>query len=248
MDIGFKLKQFVTFFVEPFGMVLTLLIVGLYFLFTKKESLAKLFLSFGLGLLLLFSYTPFSNFLITQLEDIYPTYNYKHNIKYIHILGSGHNNDKTQSLSSQLSDTSIKRVIEGILIHKRTPNSILIFTGYRGKNDFSTAEMHTKLALALGVNKKNIISNSQPKDTAEEALFSKSIVGKNPFVLVTSATHMPRSMRLFKKLGLNPIPAPTKFYKEEESIDNYFKAPSADTLETSRVAIHEYLGILWSMR
>ena len=248
MDIGFQLKQCITFFVEPFGMVLTLLTVGLYFLFKNRSFLAKLFVSSGFGLLLLFSYPAFSNFLITQLENRYPPYNSQiKDIKYIHVLGAGHNNDKNQTLSSQLSNASIKRVVEGIIIHKNIPNSILIFSGYRGTNDFSTAEMHTKLALALGVDTKDIITNSQPKDTEEEALFVKSIVGDKKFILVTSATHMPRAMRLFQKLGLHPLPAPTQFYKRENTIALYFKLPNAGTLETTRVALHEYLGMLWGI-
>ncbi len=244
MDIGFILKQFVTYFVEPFGMVLTLFIFGIIFLYRNQNNLSKIFLTSSLGLLLLFAYPPFSNFLITNLEDRHPVYDYKDKIKYIHVLGSGHNNDPSQSISSQMSDAGIKRVVEGVIIHRRTPNSILIFTGYKGKANISTADINTKFALALGVERKNIISNSKPKDTEEEANFAKSLVGNKPFVLVTSATHMPRSMKLFKSLGLNPISAPTKFYKK--NIDSYFEKPGATTLQNTSVAVHEYLGMLWN--
>ncbi|MCD4667238.1 MAG: YdcF family protein, partial [Sulfurimonas sp.] len=118
------------------------------------------------------------------------------------------------------------------------------FTGYAGKTDISNAKMNAKLAMALGVDKKNIIVNPNPKDTKEEALFTKTIVGDEPFILVTSATHMPRAMMLFKSLGLNPIPAPTNFYKEE--FKGYFKLPDINNFNKSQVAMHEYIGILWA--
>jgi uncharacterized SAM-binding protein YcdF (DUF218 family) len=99
--------------------------------------------------------------------------------------------------------------------------------------------------LALGVKKENMIVNPQPRDTKEEALFLKDIVGSDKFVLVTSATHMPRSMKLFESLGLNPIAAPTDFYKKEHA--GYLQEPDISSLQNSKSAIHEYIGILWNI-
>jgi uncharacterized SAM-binding protein YcdF (DUF218 family) len=75
-------------------------------------------------------------------------------------------------------------------------------------------------------------------------MFTKSLIGDEPFILVTSATHMPRAMMLFESLGLNPIPAPTNFYKTESN--SFFIAPEVESFNISRIAIHEYIGILWS--
>jgi hypothetical protein len=52
-------------------------------------------------------------------------------------------------------------------------------------------------------------------------------------------------VKLFKTLGLNPIPAPTDFHKDEFS--KFFSAPDIGSLNNSRMAIHEYIGILWGM-
>jgi uncharacterized SAM-binding protein YcdF (DUF218 family) len=60
----------------------------------------------------------------------------------------------------------------------------------------------------MGVPKDNMIIEEASKDTKDQARLIKPIVGTAPFVLVTSAIHMPRSMALFEKLGMNPIPAP----------------------------------------
>jgi len=244
MDIGFIIKKTITYFVEPMGFVLFLFLLGLYFLFFNKNKFAKIFLSLSFGFLVLFSYHPFSNWLVENLENRYDKYSYDHNITYIHVLGSGHNTDKSQPLSSQLGDVSVKRVLEGVIIHKNTPNSKLIFTGYEGNTDTPTAKMNAKLAFALGVKKEDVIIGPLPKDTHEEAEFSMSIVGTEKFVLVTSATHMSRSMMLFESMGLNPVAAPTYFTKSDEY--DFFKLPSIGNLERSKMAIHEYLGILWA--
>jgi len=244
VELGFFLKKFVTFFIEPFGMVFTLFVLGIIFLYIKKELQAKIFLSSSLFFLFLFSYPPFSNFLVQNLENQYPKYDYKQDIQYIHVLGNGHNTDQTQPISSNLSDGGTKRVLEGVIIHKQIPNSKIIFTGYAGYTSETNAVMNSKLASALGVSKKDMIINGAPTDTREEALFTKTLVGSEPFVLVTSATHMPRSMMLFQSQGLNPIAAPTNFYKSE--FRGYLRAPAPIYFHTSTIAIHEYIGMLWA--
>jgi uncharacterized SAM-binding protein YcdF (DUF218 family) len=244
MEVGFFLKKFVSFFVEPYGIVLTLFIIGLYYLFEKKENKAKSFLLLACGMLFLFAYAPFSNFLVKSLEEKYPKYAYNKNLKYIHVLGSGHNTDETQPLSSQISSSGMKRVIEGIIIHNKIEGSKLIFTGYEGDTNISNAQMNVSLARALGVKIEDIIMNSKPKDTKEEALFTKTLLGDEPFILVTSATHMPRAMKIFTSLGLNPISAPSDFIKEK--FKGFLVAPDVGSLYNSQRAVHEYIGIVWT--
>ena len=238
----FLLKKFLTFFIEPFGLVVTLMVVGLYFLHKKRLHFAKIFLFGGFSLLLLFSFEPFSHFLLKNLEGRYPKYNYKTSVKYIHVLGGGHNTDPAQPLSSHLSDASTKRVLEGVIIHKRLPDTKLIFTGYEGSTSTPTAFMNAQLAIALGVDEKELLINPAPRDTKEEALFAKTIVKNEPFILVTSASHMPRAMLLFESLGMHPIPAPTDFH----SNNTPDIIPSLGSFYRSQTAIHEYIGIVWA--
>lgn len=245
MDLLFSLKKLISFFMKPYGLVLIILIIGLYFLFTKKEKLSKYLLSFGIFLLFLFAYAPFSNMLVSTLENRYIKYDYSHNsIKYIHVLGSGHVSDDTQPLSSLIGDSGVKRVLEGILLHKNITNSKLIFTGYNGIAEVSNASINAKLAIALGVKEENIIINEEAKDTNDEAHFAKKIIQNEEFILVTSATHMQRALNIFEKVGLHPKSAPTDFQREK--ITTIWQLPSTSALQKSQMAMHEYIGILWS--
>ncbi len=244
IEIGFYSKKFISFFLEPLGLTITLFTIGIYYLFFKEKiQRAKFFLVIAFVTLLLFSYPPFANYLIQNLESRYSKYDYKEKVEYIHVLGNGHTTDKKQPISSQISNAGVKRVLEGIIIKKQMPNAKIIFTGYEGKTDTSNAVMNAKLAIALGVQQKDLLINPLPKDTKEEALFTKTIVGKKPFVLVTSAAHMPRAMLLFKSLGMHPIAAPTNFYTEK--FYGYLQAPTAHAFYVSTLAMHEYVGILW---
>jgi len=61
----------------------------------------------------------------------------------------------------------------------------------------------------MGVSDSDIVLEPDSKDTKDEAVLIQKIVGNEKLILVTSASHMPRSMALFKKRGMQPIPAPT---------------------------------------
>ncbi len=242
MEVGFFFKKFISFFLDPLGMVSVLFVLGIYFLYRSKYAKAELFLLSSFGLLYLFSYPPFANFLAQNLEDTYPKYEQKQLVKYIHVLGNGHNTDPSQPISSHLSDGATKRVLEGIIIQKQNPGAKLIFTGFKGDTNTSTAQMNATLAIALGVKEEDIIINPQPVDTIEEAFSTQKLIGNEPFVLVTSATHIPRAMMIFESLGLHPIPAPTNYYKSEYR--GLLRAPNVHSLYISTISMHEYFGMI----
>lgn len=248
MDFLFLTKKVITFFVEPLGLILTLALIGLYFLYKSYYAKAKIFLSLSTLLLLIFSYPPISNGLIKQLENQYTKYNYNNNkIEYIHVLGSGHYNNPDWPLSSQIGSASLRRTMEGVNIFKKInkPNLKIIFTGFPGfGNQISNAEMNAKIARIANIPDNSLIINGNPKDTQEEAKFAKSIIGNNSFVLVTSASHMPRAIKLFENVGMNPVAAPTDFKGKDES--SLISAPNIGSFERSQNAIHEFLGITWA--
>ena len=79
------------------------------------------------------------------------------------------------------------------------------------------------------------------------ATYLSKINNENHFFLVTSAYHMPRSIALFKKHEMNPIPAPTGHHiKNKHGLSPYAFFPGAGDLKNSEKAVHEYLGILWA--
>ena len=245
IEFSFYIKKFITFFIEPYGILLSLLLIGIIFLFRSKIKLAKYVFLINIFLMIIFAYPPFSNLLVSQLENRYSKIDYTSikNAKYIHVLANGHVIDNAQPLSSLITDAGTKRVLEGVILYKHIKDAKLIFTGYANKTNISNAKMNAKLAMALGVSKKDIILGELAKDTEEEAKFAKQIVSDENFILVTSATHMHRALEVFKKYGLTPTPAPTDFYKNK--ISTYFQLPTITSLRETQIVIHEFIGILW---
>ena len=105
--------------------------------------------------------------------------------------------------------------------------------------------MH-EVALQLGVPDEEIILERDSQDTKDQARLIQGIVGEEPFLLVTSASHMPRSMALFENVGLHPRPAPTGFMSKAGqgwSPSAYW--PSSGDLRKTERAFYEIMGTLW---
>ncbi|MDP3357539.1 MAG: YdcF family protein [Polaromonas sp.] len=88
--------------------------------------------------------------------------------------------------------------------------------------------------------------DSQSRDTAENARLLRPLLlkdGVQRIVLVTNATHMPRSVRAFEAAGFTVTAAPMGFtLPSRNGVLEWL--PSADGLEASRAALKEWLGLL----
>lgn len=245
----FMLKKIVAHFFSPLSLCIELLLLGLFLLwFTRKQRAGKTIVSLGVILLCLFSYCAVSNIFLRPLEYEYPPLINPaevHGIKWIVVLGGGHMSDPGIPATSRLSDASMARLVEGIRLYKMLPGSRLVLSGGRVFGLVPEAVIMADVARAIGVNGRDLVLESLSRDTKDEARLIQKIVGRDRFVLVTSAVHMPRSMALFAKRGMHPIPAPTEYLAAESRGPAMF-FPSADSLEKAERAFHEYLGLAWA--
>jgi len=234
-------------FLMPLPLGVALIVVALIFLYRHKLQKAKLTLVVSIVWFFLFSYSPFVDTLLHTLESNYPTLQRApKEVKYIYVLGGGHTTDENHPITSQVNESSVVRLNEGIrLYHQLHEKAKIIVSGYSGLyDDTPHAVMQEQLALALGVQTEHIILHLQPRDTQEEAIAAKKLLDNEPFILVTSASHMTRAIRFFNKEGLNPIPAPTNHLASIKQPD-YTDFFSSRALMKSRIVFHEVLGLVW---
>lgn len=251
-------KKIFSQFFFPIPLVTYLFLAALILLwFTRKQKTGKILISFGIVLFLVMSYGGVSNFLLKNLENRYDRYdvsklledfikNEKGLTQLIVVLGGGHTPDPGIPVISQLNYQSLVRLIEGIRLYRSIPGSKLLLSAGNMYGKTSNAEVMAKLARDIGINEDDIIVESKSKDTQDQAMIIKSIVGGGPFILVTSASHMPRAMALFKKLGTNPISAPTDYLVKQRQYltpDMFF--PSSGGITKLENAFYEYLGLIW---
>ncbi len=240
----FVFKKIVSAFLLPIPIGLFLLLLAFFYLMFNSYKKAKIFLFLGLAWFFIFSFQPFSIALLSPLENSHKALIETPKVNYILVLGSGHKSDESLSITSQVKMVGINRLVEGIRHYKNLENVKLIVSGYGATDENSHAFMQEKLAISLGVKQEDIIRLDTTKDTKEEAIETKKIVGNEALILVTSASHMKRSVLLFQKEGLNVIASPTNHLAyEDDSYSSYF---SAKNLRNCEMAIHEYLGLIYS--
>jgi uncharacterized SAM-binding protein YcdF (DUF218 family) len=246
--ILFWLKKLLSALILPLGTSLVLLSFGVYFLFRKPTHRTGLgFVLAGLLWLLIMSNPLIAVKLIGSLEKEagnYAQYEELHakGIRYIVVLGG---DVRTGELSStdRLATSSLLRVLEGVKLWKNVPGATLVLSGGSiAAHKMSTAEAMANFAMELGVPNTSIKLEAKSWDTDDEARELARLLGKKPFALVTSASHMLRSVMIFRRRGMNPVPAPSDF-EARPGAETFFPLPSTGSLFQSSKAIHEYIGI-----
>ena len=243
----FLLKTFFSRFLFPLPLSLELLLVGLILLWcTRRQRAGKALVTLGTALLLAFSNVSISNALVRHLERRYPPFavghleSIKSNVTYIAVLGGSTNDDPNVPITSHISPDVMVRLVEGVLLQHAIPGSKLILSAGN-----ESAGGMTKLSQALGVRMEDILHLDGPRNTEEESQQIAHIVGKQPFVLVTSASHMPRAMAFCRKRGLQPMAAPSDYLAPRQQWELGYLFPDGFFLFKSQVAVYEYLGLLW---
>lgn len=248
----FLVKKIIEPLFYPLSVVFIFLFAGLVFLWQSKRRRTGLILAtVGFVILGCSSFDFLTGFLTQSLENHYPPLlfsekNRPKDVQWIVVLGGGHTVDPTLPISSQIGAVSLVRLLEGVRLYRQLPGSKLILSGGVVFQKKPEADTMAQVAEVMGVPSSDIIREDRSQDTEDQARLLKDLIGSSPFILVTSALHMPRSMTAFRNEGLAPIAAPTghvtvahggfhprRFY------------PSPETLRHTEMAIHEYLGILW---
>ena len=245
MDL-FSFKKIVGTFVMPVPLSVILVIITIFALMMHRKKLA---MTSGITalMIMLLSSTPFlPDRLLGNLEQTYKQFDMSQPVSTIVVLGCGHNDDGRLPLTAQISPCSSIRVMEAVRIFRNNPQARIFTSGRSLTQPFSNAEMNKRLLIALGVPESQITKFESPKDTREEAILLSKTIQDAPFVLVTSASHMARSVRLFESEGTTPIAAPTEHLVSDLGTKGWlYYAPSVRHLEKSQRWWYETMGHTW---
>ncbi|WP_276641449.1 envelope biogenesis factor ElyC [Siccibacter turicensis] len=244
----FTLKKVIGGMLLPLPFLLFMIGLAICLLwFSRFQKTAKGLLTASWLVLLLLSLQPVADGLLRPIENRYPTLHSSEPVKHIVVLGGGYTWNPDWAPSSNLINNSLPRVTEGVRLWLANPGATMIFTGAPARtNPVSTAEAGARVAESLGVPRSRIVTLDTPKDTEEEAAAVAATIGSQPFILVTSASHLPRAMIFFRQQGLNPIPAPANQLAIDSPLNFWERMiPSPNWLMHSDRVGYETLGRVW---
>jgi len=251
-------------FVYPLGLGFILLIFAACFIQNKRKT------ALGLSIIVLIILFLAGNRLLSaslakNLEWRYLPPEETPHAEVIVLLGGG-----TESADYPRSMAEVNsagdRVIHAAWLYKQGAAPHILLSG--GNLEFSdmrgttpAVEMQQLLQL-LGVPGEALWIQEESENTYEDAVYTTAMLkekGINRIILVTSAMHMPRSVALFEKQGLEVIPSPTDFTITErgwESLSSFKSAqvllnimPNASSLNLTTNVLKEHLGmVVYKMR
>ncbi len=252
------LSKILPLLVYPLGLACILLILA--FFFNKRHRWRKGLIISALLILWLASNRWVSYSLARSLEwrNLPPTTAPRAEV--IVVLGGGTESADPPRPMTEINAAGDRVLYAAKLYHQGAAPHILVSGG---NLEFSSARGDTpakemaEILLLTNVPVEAIWQQTQSQNTYEDALYSARMLADQDIteiILVTSAMHMPRSLALFEKQGVNAIPAPVDFTITQQNWENAFNPgleefliyllPNASSLGLTTNVLKEYLGML----
>jgi uncharacterized SAM-binding protein YcdF (DUF218 family) len=244
------IKPLVAATLMPLPLAGFLVLLGGLLLLVGRRLLGRFLVLLALVVVFAASWAPVADRLLGPLEQTYgpvqdPTA--YADVSAVVVLGAAWEPDMPAPASIQLNDSASHRLLEGLRLIGALPEARLVASGgTRELGRLAMALGYARAAQELGVDPARIVVLDTPRDTVQEAYAVRDALAEGErFFLVTSASHMPRSVRHFQRAGLEPIPAPTRFKTGRQSSNPLaYWLPSASELRKTERALYEYLGLL----
>lgn len=165
--------------------------------------------------------------------------------EWIAVLGAGFSKDRCAIGLARLSPTGLVRLTEGVRLSHLHADVPLLLCSYRGAAGADRIDAMAVAALELGVAAERLRVLEAGDSTRSEVEAIAREIGERRGLLVTSAAHMRRALRIAESAGIDAVPAATDFRLHPE--DARFVArwlPSTHELDKSERALHEYFAAM----
>ncbi len=202
-------------------------------------------------LLALSGILPVGTLMLRPLEDRFPQWSPDAPAPTGIVVLGGSTNERIAAERGRVTiSDAADRMTEAVILSRRYPEARMVFTGGTALltgGTLSEAADVRRLWIALGIAPERITTESQSRNTDENARFTKALIDPKPgesWLLVTSAYHMPRAVGLFRANGFPVVPYPVD-YRTTGTVRDF--EPSADIakgIARFDMASREWVGLL----
>jgi uncharacterized SAM-binding protein YcdF (DUF218 family) len=220
MDTAFFLvSKTARFFIDPGNILLLLVFMSTILAWSKWRRASRLLITMTALFCVFFITVPVGSYAVQYLEQRFPANpSLPEHIDGIIVLGGALDPVKTKAYGQPSLGGSAERILMFAKLANQYPNARLIYSGGSGHvTDQINKEADFVLPILqdLGVEASRITLENQSRNTFENAKFSYKLMKPEPddvWILITSASHMPRSIGSFRQINwINIIPYPVDF-------------------------------------
>jgi len=214
----FFLSKIVWFLLSPLNSLVFLLLAWQLFRRVGWRRLG------GLSLVLLLVYggaillTPLPELAVRALENRFPQPAVSDTaIGGIIVLGGAtYSGVVSEARDQPQLNGAAERLTTAIALHRMLADKTLIVSGFSGRlipQGWNEAEITTRFFEQQGVDMARVRFEAASRNTAENARLTAAMVGegKQPWLLITSAWHMPRAVAAFRAEGLPVLAYPVDY-------------------------------------
>jgi uncharacterized SAM-binding protein YcdF (DUF218 family) len=206
-------------------------------------------------LLLVVAIFPVGEWLLVPLENRFPPAHLAH-VGGILLLAEVEQPQMTEMRGQPVTYMSASNYFVFANLVRAWPDAKLAFSGGSGALLFkfhvksTNSDVARQLLNTLGISTERVVFEDSSRTTHENAVMSAALIhpGKEVWLLVASANHMPRSIACFREAGWNIYPAPAN-YLTDGQFSSRLGFDLAGHLMQISIAAHEYLGLVayWLM-
>ena len=245
----FLLSKLLGLAAEPVFWILLLLLIAVVLL-PRRPQAARRWVLAAVAMLLLGGWAPLPDALLRHLERQYPEppampiQQYAGVVVLGGALESGYVGEGSEE--PQVNGAA-ERMTTVLPLLRQVPDLAVVFTGGQGEyfgTGPSEAERARRFFVQLGLDPQRIRLEDKSRNTYENAVFTARLSGidaRKPWILITSASHMPRALAVFRKQGWNVIPYSVDF---RAGLATPWTSYSLGISDKWFIALKEYIGIL----
>ncbi len=144
------------------------------------------------------------------------------------------------------------RFIQALKLYRQQKITHILISGGNGKvneKNFREGAWVKGELITMGVPDSAIIVEDRSNNTADNALYAKQLLDslqlKPPYLLITSAHHIPRASLLFNHAGVKTLPFPCNYFAGRGSFNYASLLPHPGTMLGWNPYLKETFGYHW---
>lgn len=244
----FMLSKALAFVLIPSNFLVLIGLFGLALVLLRWPKSGWPLLIMGILGVALAGWSPLGPVLLMTLEDRFPKQEVPPTITGIVMLGGAVDIHITQVRGSEAWNDQAERITAVAELANRFPAARIILSGGSGHPDAISESSIAKQALvAMGVPDGRMELETRSRNTCENA--SESVITAKPkpsevWLLVTSASHMPRAIACFRAADFPVIPFPVDYHTRGNEDLRRMQESVAEGLAHVDLAAHEWTGLI----
>jgi len=234
----------------PGNLLLILLAAGLALTLTRWRRVGWWLMASSVLVLASIAVLPIGNWALGHLENRFqPPKPVPATVDGIIVLGGSLRGNVTVARDQTAINGRAERLTVFLELARRFPQARLVFTGGTsaiGGEGPLEADMARRFFAEQGLDLDRVTFESASRNTFENARLSFRQLSPRPgerWLLVTSASHMPRAMGCFRKVGWDVLAYPVD-YNTVPEVGFYLNFSLAAGLGALGLAVHEWIGLI----